>query len=85
MTAIQGNSETLEKVLKESGISQESAKELSEIVKSESAESKVEPLGTKAKQWLLNNLKKAEDGTWKVGISVATDVIKNAVKGYYGL
>lgn len=83
--AIQGNPEAFEKVLEDSGISQESAKELSEIVKSESPESKEEPLGNKAKQWLLNNLKKAEDGTWKVGISVATDVIKNAVKGYYGL
>ncbi|MBQ4858095.1 hypothetical protein [Pseudoalteromonas sp. MMG007] len=83
--AIQGNSETFEKTLEESGISQESAKELSEIVKAESPESKDEPLGSKAKQWLLSNLKKAEDGTWKVGISVATDVIKNAVKGFYGL
>ncbi|KZN70464.1 AbiTii domain-containing protein [Pseudoalteromonas luteoviolacea] len=83
--AIQGNAEAFEKVLEESGISQESAKELSDIVKSESPESKNEPLGTKAKQWLLNNLEKAEDGTWKVGISVATDVIKSAVKGFYGL
>ena len=83
--AIQGNSEAFEKILEESGISEESAKELSEIVKAESPESKDEPLGSKAKQWFLSNLKKAEDGTWKVGISVATDVIKNAVKGYYGL
>lgn len=83
--AIQGNPEAFEKVLKDSGISQDSAKELSEIVKSESPESKDEPLGTKAKKWLLDNLKKAEDGTWQVGVSVATDVIKSAVKGYYGL
>lgn len=83
--AIQGNSEAFEQTLKQSGISQESAKELSEIVKTELPESKDEPLGSKAKQWLLNNLKKAEDGTWKVGISVATDVIKNAVKSFYGL
>ncbi|MFS1702899.1 hypothetical protein [Alteromonas sp. AMM-1] len=83
--AIQGNPEAFKKSLEDSGISKDSAKELSEIVKSESPSSKDEPLGARAKQWLLNNLKKAEDGTWKVGISVATDVIKSAVKGYYGL
>lgn len=83
--AIQGNPEEFKKALEDSGISKDSANELSEIVKSESPSSKDEPLGARAKQWLLNNLKKAEDGTWKVGISVATDVIKSAVKGYYGL
>ncbi len=82
---IQGNSEELEKTLEASGISEDSAKELAEIVQSEEPTSKDEPFGKKAKSWLLDNLKKAEDGTWKVGISVATDVIKKAVSGYYGL
>ncbi len=82
---IQGNSEELEKTLEASGISEDSAKELAEIVQSEEPTSKDEPFGQKAKGWLLDNLKKAEDGTWKVGISVATDVIKKAVSGYYGL
>lgn len=82
---IQGNSEELEKTLEASGISEDSAKELAEIVQSEEPTSKDEPFGQKAKSWLLDNLKKAEDGTWKVGISVATDVIKKAVSGYYGL
>ena len=38
-------------------------------------------------KWELSITKgeKAEDGTWKVGISVATDVIKKSVMGYYGL
>jgi hypothetical protein len=82
---IQGNSEELEKTLEASGISEDSAKELAEIVQSEGPTSKDEPFGKKAKSWLLDNLKKTEDGTWKVGISVATDVIKKAVSGYYGL
>jgi hypothetical protein len=82
---IQGNPEELEKTLEASGISEDSAKELAEIVQSEEPTSKDEPFGKKAKSWLLDNLKKAEDGTWKVGISVATDVIKKAVSGYYGL
>lgn len=82
---IQGNSEAFEKILENAGISEVSAKELAEIVKTEEPTSPKEPLGDKAKKWLLDNLKKAEDGTWKVGISVATEVIKKAVMGYYGL
>lgn len=81
----QGDINALEKALKNAGISEESAKELGEIVQSEEPTSSKEPLGAKAKRWLLSNLKKAEDGTWKVGISVATDTIKKAVIGYYGL
>ena len=81
----QGNSEELATTLENAGISKESAQELAEITKSEKPTSKEEPLGEKAKKWMLDNLKKAEDGTWKVGISVATDTIKKAVMDYYGL
>jgi hypothetical protein len=85
VTNTQGNSEQLATTLENAGISKESAQELAEITKSEEPTSKEEPLGEKAKKWMLDNLKKAEDGTWKVGISVATDIIKKAVMGYYGL
>jgi len=71
--------------LKQAGIAEPDAKQLAEIVASESSESKQEPLGAKAKAWLIKNLKKAADGTWKIGVSVATDVIKEAVLKYYGL
>lgn len=83
--SIQGDSSALTDLLAGSGISPDSAKELAKIVSQEEPTSPEEPLGNKAKQWLIDNLKKAEDGTWKVGISVATDVIKKAVMGYYGL
>lgn len=85
VTSVQGNTEELVKVLEAAGISKESAAELAAITKTEEPTSKEEPLGSKAKKWMLENLKKAEDGTWKVGISVATDVIKKGVMGYYGL
>jgi hypothetical protein len=85
VTSVQGNTKELVKVLEAAGISKESAAELAAITKTEEPTSKEEPLGSKAKKWMLENLKKAEDGTWKVGISVATDVIKKGVMGYYGL
>lgn len=71
--------------LKTAGIPEGDAKQLAEIVASEEPESKQEPLGTKAKKWLVDNIKKAANGTWKIGVSVATDVIKEAVLKYYGL
>ncbi|MDH6025477.1 MULTISPECIES: hypothetical protein [Vibrio] len=83
--AIQGNAELLTEKLESAGITKSSAEELAAIVKAEPPSSPEEPLGNKAKKWLVDNLKKAEDGTWKVGISVATDVIKKSVMGYYGL
>lgn len=80
-----GDARALIDNLARAGISESDAKELAKIVASEKPESKHEPLGAKAKTWLLENLKKAANGTWKVGVSVATEVIKEAVLKYYGL
>ena len=46
--------------------------------------SKEEPFGTKGKAWIAKNINKAVDGTWKVGIAVATKVLTEAVLKYYG-
>ena len=80
-----GDVDALVRFLSENGISEGDAKEFGAIVASEVPESADEPLGQKAKIWLLDNLKKAAGGTWKVGVSVATDVLKEAALKYYGL
>jgi AbiTii len=77
--------ESLVKFLIDGGLAEVDARQLGQIVASEEPESKVEPFGTKAKRWLVDNLKKAADGTWKVGVSVATDLVKEAALKYYGL
>ena len=69
----------------ESGLPEPDARQLGQIIATEEPESRSEPFGAKARKWLVDNLKKAADGTWKVGVSVATDVIKEAVLRYYGL
>jgi len=71
--------------LAEAGITKEDASELGAILASESPESEDEPLGAKAKAWLASNINKAINGTWKTGISIATAVITEAAKKYYGL
>jgi len=73
------------KYLVASGIPQEEASEIAEIVQSEEPSSTEEPFGEKAKAWLANNLKKAAEGSWSVGISVASKVLTEAALKYYGL
>ena len=67
------------------GIPKGDASELADIVAAEEPSSTEEPLGSKAKAWLVKNIKKAVDGTWKIGVSVATKVLTEAVLKYYGL
>lgn len=81
----QGNREDLEKCLVDAGIEQEDAVEFAKIVAEEEPESADEPLGKNAKKWLLSSLKKGADGTWKIGVSVASSVLSEAAKKYYGL
>lgn len=71
--------------LVESGIPRNDADELAKIVESEEPSSPDEPFGEKAKSWLGENLKNAAEGTWDIGISVATKVLTEAALKYYGL
>jgi hypothetical protein len=71
--------------LVKSGIPREDATELADIVQSEEPTSAEEPFGQNAKNWLVSNLKKAVEGTWNIGISVATKVLTEAALKYYGL
>ena len=80
-----GDSRALEEYLSAQGISSDDAHALAEIVASEEPGGSEEPLGEKARKWVAENIRKAADGSWKVGISVATEVIKKAALRYYGL
>ncbi|MDZ3836672.1 MAG: hypothetical protein U0S49_04765 [Rhodospirillales bacterium] len=95
-TAVAGSSETQINVeahdidgfiryLCNSGITMKDASDLANIVLSEQPASREEPFGQNAKKWIVENIKKATDGTWKVGIAVATEVIKEGIFKFYGL
>ena len=71
--------------LEDSGIAGDDAKAIAHIFASEMPESNEEPFGKKAKAWVAKNIAKAVDGTWKVGVSVATQVLTEAALKYYGL
>lgn len=81
----QGDRESFVQALVKAGIPEGDASDLATIVASEPPESKDEPFGRKAAKWIGDNLKKAAGGTWKMGVSVATEVLKQAALKYYGL
>jgi hypothetical protein len=85
ITVDSGNTDSLSQFLTQAGIAPEDAKELAHLASTEAPESAEEPMGPKVKEWLLGNLKKAGSGVWKVGLAVATDVIKEALLKFYGL
>jgi hypothetical protein len=72
------------KELVKAGIAKPDAQELAKILASEDGGSKAEPFGTKAKAWMVANISKAANGTWKAGMTVATKVLTEAVLKYYG-
>jgi hypothetical protein len=79
------NKESVVNYLKDSGIPEEDAREFALIVASETPSSSEEPFGKGAKNWIASNIRKAADGTWKVGMAVATKVLTEAALRYYDL
>ncbi|MGK2871877.1 MAG: hypothetical protein ACSLFL_06445 [Alphaproteobacteria bacterium] len=79
------DAKSLAQFLASSGMTEEDAQELARLAASEKPDSSAEPMGPKVKNWLVENLKKAASGTWKMGIEVTTDVVKEALLKYYGL
>ncbi len=81
----QGDVTSLAKELKEGGISGADAEEFAALVASEKPEGSDQPFGAKAKAWIETNIGKALNGTWKIGVAVATGLLTEAVKHFYGL
>ena len=80
-----GDKASVRQALEMAGIATSDAKDFSDILSKEKAEDKSEPFGAEAKKWISKNIGKAADGTWKVGIAIATQVLTEAALKYYGL
>lgn len=80
-----GDKESLSSYLVRAGIPLSDARALADLASCEKPESREEPMGPKVKEWLLENLRKAGGGTWKIGLAVATGLVKEALLKYYGL
>jgi hypothetical protein len=76
---------SLAQFLAGSGMLEDDAQELSRLAASEKPDSTAEPMGPLVRSWFIDNIKKAASGTWKMGVAVASDVVKEALLKYYGL
>jgi hypothetical protein len=79
------NTESLIEYLVKAGIPETDATEIANIMESEEPANAEKRFGEKAKKWIASNLKKAAQGTWKMGVTVATKVLSEAALKYYGL
>jgi hypothetical protein len=79
-----GDADAFVKALVKAGIAKPDAQEFAKIVASEKGGSKTEPFGASAKAWIVANINKAANGTWKAGMAVATKVLTEAALRYYG-
>lgn len=81
----EGDDKSLVEYLEKSGMPRSDAEEIAQIMKTEKPANSEEPFGEKTKNWIALNLKKAVQGSWKMGITVATKVLSEAALKYYGL
>ncbi len=70
--------------LREHGVAENDLQELSDAVASE-PEVSGDNFGPRVGAWMGGMLGKASTGVWQAGIEVASNVLTNALKGYYGM
>ena len=85
LNVVKGDTSSLAKALESTGIPSAEAKEIAEIASLEAPQNKAQPLGTNVQNWLKDKLKEGAVEAWRIGKSVARDVIGQALKQYYGL
>lgn len=80
----QGNFKELEKTLKEKGVSQKDIDELQKVIDSDKLDNQKKEFGPKVKKWITNMLSKTMDGTWKISLGAAGNLLAHGIKLYYG-
>ncbi len=80
----QGNFEALEKLLKEKGVSDNDIQELQKVIEIDEPNVEKKEFGPKVKAWITGMLNKAMDGSWKIGLGAAGNVLAEGIKMYYG-
>ena len=82
---IHGEIHSLVKHLTSQGMDHEEAEEAASIVSKEKPSDSVQTLGAKAKKWLAEKAEQAGSYVGKAGLGVATDLLTEAAKHYWGL
>ena len=77
--------ESVRRVLQDSSVSEEDIAELEIAMTEDEPPSSPDQFGSKVSSWIAKMMKKASEGTWNVGISVAGNLLSQTLSKYYGL
>lgn len=76
--------DSLARFLESKGVEQNDIEELNKAVEEETSIKSSGTFGSKVSAWIGEMISKAASGTWKIGVSVASQVLTAALKSYYG-
>jgi len=77
--------ESLLKHLKLKGINSEDLEGLKQSIKIDPKPKQKDKLGENVSKWIGKMIEKASLGAWNVGLSIAANILTNAIYSYYGL
>lgn len=77
--------ESLLKHLKLKGINSEDLEGLKQSIKIDPKPKQKDKLGENVSKWIGKMIEKASSGAWNVGLSIAANILTNAIYSYYGL
>jgi hypothetical protein len=76
---------SLERVLNENGITKEDIETLRAAIESEPVPKEKGKFGTRVSAWIAKMMTKAAEGSWKIGLGAAGNLLAQAISKYYGL
>ncbi len=79
-----GDFGSLSQFLQNKGISEDDINDLQKCIKAEPVLTKKNTFGEKVGSWIGEMVSKAASGSWKIGLSVASGLLANAINSFYG-
>jgi hypothetical protein len=76
---------SLERALRASGVPDQDIGDLQEAVRSDGQIKKGGSFGPRVSSWIAAMIKKAADGSWRIGLGAAGNLLAQVISKYYGL
>jgi hypothetical protein len=76
---------SLENALRSSGVQARDVEDLHAAVQSDPQPQKGQGFGPRVSSWIGSMVKKAAEGSWRVGVEVGASLLTQAISKYYGL
>lgn len=80
-----GDFDTLREVLVANDVAEEDIEELSQALQAEDAPTEAGKYGPRVSAWISKMMRKAADGSWKIGLGAAGTLVAQLIAKFYGL